>query len=190
MSTAVLAAAALLMLYGSTELALTTCNSASETSTSATEPSDEMETISHDPSSNFVRMQRRISSIGLVGCLFPTRRNESRTRSFGSFRRRRQETSTSTEDKPKPKYVHTPQYAADSHVRTTTPIPFSMRPLSQEVTIQPVKAPVPIPFGMRPMSSEITIQPAKASEHFMEQEQARKAASQGGRVHIVGTSAN
>lgn len=163
---------------------------ASETSTSASEPSGEMETISHDPSSNLVRMQRKISSIGLIGCLFPTRSNGSGTRSFGSFRKRRQENSTSGTNKDKPKYVHTPQHAADSHARTTTPIPFSMRPLSQDVAIQLIKAPGPIPFGMRPMSSEIMIQPATINAHLIEQEHAKKVASQGGRVHIVGSVAS
>ncbi|RVD88894.1 uncharacterized protein DFL_003059 [Arthrobotrys flagrans] len=143
MSTAVPAAAAL-VLYNGSEMALKTCTSASETSTSASEPSGEMETISHDPSSNLVRMQRKISSIGLIGCLFPTRSNGSGTRSFGSFRKRRQENSTLGTNKDKPKYVHTPQHAADSHARTTTPIPFSMRPLSQDVAIQLIKAPAKV----------------------------------------------
>ncbi|KAK6339910.1 hypothetical protein TWF718_009298 [Orbilia javanica] len=149
-----------------------------------------METISHDPSSRLSRMHRRIPSIGLIGCLFPARSNESSSRSFGSFRRRRQENWTSGTDKDKPKYVHIPQHAADSHARTTTPIPFSMRPLSQDVASRPAGASGHIPFGMRPMSSEITIQPATLNAHFMEQEHARKVASQGGRVHIVGSVAN
>ncbi|KAK6513642.1 hypothetical protein TWF506_008080 [Arthrobotrys conoides] len=188
MSTVVLAAAALLVLYGGSELALETCTSASEISNSTSEPGEEMETISHNTGS--IRMQRRHSSIALIGCFFPTRSNGSSTRSFGSFRRKRRETSTTGADKDKPKYVHIPQHAADSHARTTTPLPFAMRPLSQDFTPQPVRTPGPIPFGMRPMSSEITIQPATLNAHFMEQEHAKKVASQGGRVHIVGSVAS
>ncbi|KAF3097624.1 hypothetical protein TWF569_008304 [Orbilia oligospora] len=185
MSTIVLAAAALLVLYGGTEMALETCSSASETSNSTSKPGEEMETISHNSSS---RMQRRHSSIALIGCFFPTRSNGNSTRSFGSFRRKRREASTSGTDKDKPKYVHIPQHAADSHARTTTPLPFTMRPLSQDFT--PARTPGPIPFGMRPMSSEITIQPATLNAHFMEQEHAKKVAGQGGRVHIVGSVAS
>ncbi|KAK6499096.1 hypothetical protein TWF481_011666 [Arthrobotrys musiformis] len=191
MSTAVLAAAALFVLYNGSEMALKTCISASETSTSATEPSEEMETLSHDPNSTVVRMQRRVSSIGLIGCLFPTRSNASSTRSFGSFRRmRRQGKSTAVEENAKPKYVHTPQHAADSHARTTTPLPLSMRHLSQDVASRPIKAPGPLHVGVRPMSSEVTIQPTTLNSHLVEQEYARNIASQGGRVHIVGSLAS
>ncbi|KAK6352152.1 hypothetical protein TWF730_008984 [Orbilia blumenaviensis] len=190
MTTAVLAAAALMVLYSGSELALKTCTSASDTSTSASEPTEEMETISHDPSSSLVRMQRKLSSIGSIACLFPSRSSGKSTRSFGSFRKQRHEKISAETDKSRPKYVHTPQHAADSHARTTTPIPFSLRPMSQDLTIHPVKPAGPVPYGMRPMSSEITVQPAKTNAHIMEQEHARNVASQGGRVHVVGSNAN
>ncbi|EPS37304.1 hypothetical protein H072_9034 [Dactylellina haptotyla CBS 200.50] len=152
------------------------------------ENTEQMDAMPHDPSSTFVKMQRRVSSISFASCFSGGSGNGRH--SISSFRSRRRE-SKATEAEPektKPKYFHTPQYAAEGHTRTTSTIPFAMRPLSADVTIHPVRASAPVPYGMRPLSSEITIEPVRTSAQIMGEERAKYAAGQGGRVHLVGSS--
>ncbi|KAJ6258717.1 hypothetical protein Dda_6768 [Drechslerella dactyloides] len=133
-------------------------------------------------------MQRKISSINLAACFF----GKGSSRSSRSSMQRREEAPPAkvSLEKDKPKYIHRPQYAADSHARTTNQIPFSRRPLAPEVTIQPVASPAPLQLGQRSLSPEITVAPVKTKSQLLSEEHAKKVAGERGRVHLVGVTSN
>ncbi|KAK6338021.1 hypothetical protein TWF696_001492 [Orbilia brochopaga] len=188
MSTAIIAVAALVVIYNTLDLALENCLPGQELLPSEQPGTRPMDTIPHEPSSSFVRMQRKISSINLAACFF----GKGSSRSSRSSIQRREEAPSAkvSLEKDKPKYVHRPQYAADSHARTTNQIPFSLRPLSPDVTIKPVASPAPVQLGQRSLSPEITIEPVKTKAQLLGEEQAKKAAGERGRVHLVGVTSS
>jgi len=108
----------------------------------------------NEKTKNPSRITRKFSCLDISSCF--------------SSKRRRPEASDITNEKPK--YVHIPQHAADSFLRTTTPVPFHLRPIPEDVTIEPVKTPAQKAEEMRQV--------------------ARHRAAEGGRVHIVGSSIN
>ncbi|EWC44878.1 hypothetical protein DRE_00937 [Drechslerella stenobrocha 248] len=183
MSTAILAIAALVVLASTSDLALESCLPVRATSPeqSDTQP---MNTISHEPSSGFVRMQRKISSINIAACFNFGNRSDSRPTRNSTRRKEDTQAPKPGPEKDKPKYIHMPQYAANSHAKTTNQIPFGMRPLAADANIKPLPSPGPIQLDVESMN----IEPIKTQRQFLEDEAAKEAVGRRGRVHLVGST--
>lgn len=115
------------------------------------EKSQTMEGSIGDPSSTLVRVQRKVTAMKIPSCF---------ARSKGHRHKRVASESSISE---KPRYVHTPQHAADSFMRTTSPIPQYYRPMSDDFSIK-----------------------TNAQIDEEKQELARQRAAERGRVHVVG----